>query len=61
MAKQKKKKTKIILPSPKNLALALFMHKLPEIIDIWERETNKEIPFDQWLMSIYENHQESNA
>ena len=58
MAKAKKKK-KIILPSAKNIALALFMHKLPEIIGIWERETNKEVPFDQWLMSIYQKHEDS--
>lgn len=58
--KQKKqKKARIILPTPTNLAKALFLNALPQILEIWIRETDKTVPFDEWLVSIYNNHAES--
>lgn len=56
---KKQKKSKIILPTPTNLAKAFFMNALPQILEVWERETNKAVPFDEWLVSIYNNHAES--
>lgn len=57
--KSKQKRAKIILPTPTNLAKALFMNALPQILDVWERETSKAVPFDEWLIQVYNNHAEA--
>lgn len=35
---------------------ATFLSVVPKIIEIWERETERKISFDAFLMNIYNNH-----
>lgn len=37
---------------------ATFLSVVPKIIEIWERETAKEITFNEFLMNIYKKNKE---